>query len=173
MRIAMVAVAGTVVGLLGGTGWGALHARDALVAAHLRDKAVEETAGAPPEEPAGDPVDASLAPDEAGVELVPDGTETTATAAAPSEGSVAEAEAIAGADAQGFDAEGARRLGKIFAAMKPVEAAGVLSQMPDAEAAAVLVQMSDRQAAPILASIPVERAALLGRLVLAGRGVSR
>jgi hypothetical protein len=181
MRIAMVALAGTSVGLLGGTGWGALHARDRLVATHaLESETAREDAGpayafVPALDDGGGD---AAAPDEVDDGVVEDGVAAQEEGAGepaagqgpgPDPAPVDEAQA----DIHGFDAEGARRLGRIFAAMKPAEAAGVLSLMEDAEAAAVLVQISDRQAAPILASLPVERAALLGRLVLAGRGAGR
>lgn len=176
MRIAMVAVAGTLVGLLGGTGWGALHARDALVVA----QALKAEAPPNPSEPAHASVAATQ--DDGGDAVASD---ELVDGVGPQEGDAGEPDAGQGPgagparadgaelDVHGFDAEGVRRMGKIFAAMKPAEAAAVLAEMQDAEAAAVLVQISDRQAAPILASLPVERAALLGRLVLAGRGAGR
>lgn len=60
------------------------------------------------------------------------------------------------------------RLAKLFAAMPAKDAARVLEQMDDAEIETVLSYLRDRQAAAILGSLPTERAAGIGRSVLAG-----
>lgn len=58
------------------------------------------------------------------------------------------------------------RLGRIFGAMKPEDAAAVLSRLDDAEVKAVLFQLSDRKAAEILARFPGDRAANLTKTLL-------
>ncbi len=69
--------------------------------------------------------------------------------------------------------EGARKLAKIFGAMKPADAADVLKEMEDAEVQAILEYMSDRKAAQILGAFPPERAARLSQVVLAAGGSGR
>lgn len=61
------------------------------------------------------------------------------------------------------------RLARIFAAMKPGEAASVLGQLGDTEIQGILMAMPARNAAPILAELDPARAASLSRLVLGGR----
>jgi hypothetical protein len=60
------------------------------------------------------------------------------------------------------------RLARIFAAMKPAEAAPVLAQLEDAQLEGVLLAMQGRNAAPILAEMDPERAAAISRRVLGG-----
>lgn len=73
------------------------------------------------------------------------------------------------------EAEGApspdavRRMARIFAAMKPQEAAAVLGHMPDEEVRLVLLQIAERQAAQILGAFDPDRAAELTRIVLGSR----
>lgn len=195
MRMGLVALVGTLVGLLGGTGWGAVQSRDALMAAHaeaakaavggeagqevpVRPMGVGLRDGDPESSPAdtsgadGSTAGMPVAGDPAAADAAEPSGNGEAGVATPDTVPPTPASAPAGPEAE-FDVEGARRLGKILAAMKAPEAAGVLSAMSDGEAAAVLVQMNDRQAAPILAALPAERAAELGRLVLSGRGGGR
>lgn len=61
-----------------------------------------------------------------------------------------------------------QRLARIFAAMKPDEAAPVLSQLDDAQLEGILLAMQGRNAAPILAAMAPERAASISRRVLRG-----
>lgn len=61
-----------------------------------------------------------------------------------------------------------QRLARIFAAMKPEEAAPVLSQLNDAQLEGILLAMQGRNAAPILAEMDPERAASISRRVLGG-----
>ncbi len=186
MKIGLIGAMGLVVGLGGGAGWGALQTRDALLAARAEEHA-KETEATPAvdhdpleslSEPARSAADTACTNDSLGAgDGVPG--EGAAPGALPEPGAHAvegdsaatSAMPAAAVPAESIDGDGARRLGKIFAAMKPADAAGVLGQMSDAEAAAVLLGMSERQAAPILGSLPAERAAVLGRVVLAGRGV--
>jgi hypothetical protein len=60
------------------------------------------------------------------------------------------------------------RLARIFAAMKPAEAAPVLAHLEDAQLEGVLLAMQGRNAAPILAEMDPERAAAISRRVLGG-----
>lgn len=55
------------------------------------------------------------------------------------------------------------RLGKIFGAMQPREAARVLEQMDDRDVATILTMLNDRQAAAVLANLPPQRAAGISR----------
>lgn len=68
--------------------------------------------------------------------------------------------AVAGPDEQ--------RLSRIFAAMKPNEAARVLERMSDPEIHRLLSHLKDRQAAAILSSLSPERAAAISRAVIHG-----
>jgi len=61
-----------------------------------------------------------------------------------------------------------QRLARIFAAMKPDEAAPVLAQLEDHELEGILLAMQGRNAAPILAEMDPERAARVSRRVLRG-----
>lgn len=61
-----------------------------------------------------------------------------------------------------------QRLARIFAAMKPEEAAPVLAQLNDAQLEGILLAMQGRNAAPILAEMDPERAASISRRVLGG-----
>lgn len=66
--------------------------------------------------------------------------------------------------------DGSARLGKIFAAMDPRDAARVLEILDDHEVRAILSHMSDRNAAAILGHFEPARAATLSRVVLGGQG---
>ncbi len=66
--------------------------------------------------------------------------------------------------------EGLERLGKIFMAMKPRDAAAVLTYLNDAEVEAILFQLREKNAAEILGSFPPDRAAVLSRSVLEKSG---
>lgn len=59
-----------------------------------------------------------------------------------------------------------RRLSRIFAAMKPNDAAEVLSQLEDAQIESILRFMQERSAAPILAIMDPERVASVSRHAL-------
>lgn len=190
MKMLWVAVAGLVLGVGAGTGWSAVRARDEILSARAAEKpetparrggeghgATEESPALPPDVPAADSAQAG---DTTGAEPTDSSgavAEVAGTDASPVEDSVGapgQADPAAGMiEVASVAGEGARRLGKIFGAMRPADAAGVLGRMTDAEAAAVLLEMSDRQAAPIVGSLPPDRAAVVGRLVLAGRGGAR
>jgi hypothetical protein len=58
------------------------------------------------------------------------------------------------------------RLGRVFGAMKPEEAARVLEQMEDGEARRLLARMPERKAGQILGRMSPQRAAALSRAVL-------
>lgn len=99
---------------------------------------------------------------DAGAEHEPSGDSASATPGEPGPAS--------GLSEVVLNPEGARKLAKIFGAMKPADAAAVLTEMTDAEVKTVLLQMNDRQAAPILGNFPPERAAALSQVVLRDRG---
>jgi hypothetical protein len=61
---------------------------------------------------------------------------------------------------------GPRRLARIFAVMRPAEAARVLEQLDDREIRAILGHVGERKAAAILASFEPARAAAVSRGVL-------
>ena len=65
-----------------------------------------------------------------------------------------------------IDPEASRKLARIFAAMRPADAAAVLQGMLDPEVQAILLGMADRQAAAILGDFETGRAASLSQLVL-------
>ena len=60
------------------------------------------------------------------------------------------------------------RLARIFAAMRPDQAARVLEQMTDAEIRLLLSHLRERQAAAIMSSISPERAAVISSAVIRG-----
>lgn len=190
MKIVILAAAGLVLGLGGGAVVGALQVKGRILAEHAQaaaDSAAAHAALEPAdtaetaptiELPPPEPADSTLPPER--VQAVLDSTGPGASAPAaptapqavpdpsadepgetPAPGPTAEATPPAA-----LDAEGARKLAKIFGAMKPADAAAVLAEMTDAEVKAVLLQMNDRQAAPILGAFPAARAAALSREVL-------
>lgn len=59
-----------------------------------------------------------------------------------------------------------QRLARIFAAMRPAEAARVLERMTDPEVRLLLSHLKERQAAAILSSIAPERAAVISSAVI-------
>ncbi len=61
-----------------------------------------------------------------------------------------------------------QRLARIFAAMRPEEAARVLEQMTDPEIRLLLSHLRERQAAAIMSSIAPERAAVISSAVIRG-----
>ena len=61
---------------------------------------------------------------------------------------------------------GAKKMSKVFSAMKAEDAANILEKLSDEEIEAILLQMSERTAAPILEAFDPARAAALSRLVL-------
>lgn len=65
--------------------------------------------------------------------------------------------------------EGAKKLAKIFGAMKPADAAAVLMEMTDEEVTVILLQMTDRQAGPIVSAFSADRAAGLSSSLLRAR----
>jgi hypothetical protein len=66
--------------------------------------------------------------------------------------------------------EALERLGKIFMAMKPRDAAAVLEHLNDQEVEAILFQLREKNAAQILGNFPPDRAAVLSRSVLQRSG---
>ena len=75
------------------------------------------------------------------------------------------AEVIAASGPAGPDEQ---RLARIFAAMRPEEAARVLEQMTDPEIRLLLSHLRERQAAAIMSSIAPERAAVISSAVIRG-----
>ncbi|MFQ5538636.1 MAG: magnesium transporter MgtE N-terminal domain-containing protein [Gemmatimonadota bacterium] len=68
------------------------------------------------------------------------------------------------------DPAASKKLAKIFAAMKPVDAAAVLQEMSDSEVQAILMSMAERQAAQVLGKFEAERAAHLTAAVIMRKG---
>lgn len=62
--------------------------------------------------------------------------------------------------------DGARRLARIFGAMKPDQAAAVLQELDDADVREILFGMTERNAGAILSHMPPARAAALSRSAL-------
>ena len=56
-----------------------------------------------------------------------------------------------------------RRIGRIFAAMSPREAAKVLQQLEDSDVTTIVSSLTEKQAAAILQAFPAERAAAISR----------
>ena len=94
-------------------------------------------------------------------------TREAAATAGTGSGELTASAPATGPDPEPFEpTESHQRLARIFAAMRPAEAAAVLGQLDDEQARGVLVAMPARSAAPILAELDPGRAASLSRLVL-------
>lgn len=61
--------------------------------------------------------------------------------------------------------EALERLREVYEAMRPQEAARILADMTDEEVASLLLDMDPRTAASILAAFPVDKAAIVSRLL--------
>ncbi len=70
------------------------------------------------------------------------------------------------AEKKPLNEEGAKKLAKIFAAMKPADAAKVLSKMSDEEVKAIVMHMAPRVAGQVVGSFEPTRAAALSKIVL-------
>ncbi len=70
---------------------------------------------------------------------------------------------------QSIDPEASSAMAKIFAAMRPADAAAVLQGMENPEVRAILLNMGNRQAAQILGGFEAGRAAALAQLILLTR----
>ncbi len=68
------------------------------------------------------------------------------------------------------DVSGYKQLAKIVANMKPADAVAVMSRFTDDEVEGILRQVNVRQAAQLMSAMPKERAAELGRRLLAPQG---
>lgn len=186
MKTAVLAVGAVILGLGAGTGLGGVKVKNEILAT----RAAEELAlaeGGEGEHGYGDGFDLEHADAEAFDEgrdeedragLAVDGPSTSEEVvrdASPSPGSAAAStQPAAAASTPAADDEGQRRLGKIFGAMSPSDAAAVLAEMNDPEVEAILSTMSDRQAAAVLSNLSRDRAAKLSRAVLgAGSGRTR
>lgn len=146
-----------------------------------------------PEEPAADSADADASPadgEEAAVDVqlaLADGDTAAAapveqpgedavgdTATAPAEDGDEGVDGLAGdappAGQPAVTDEGARRLARVFGAMRASDAARVLAELSDPEVEAILIKLGDRQAGQILSTFPPDRAANLSRRVLGRNG---
>lgn len=202
MKAPVVAAAAVALGLVLGTGVGAVHTRDVLAeeaehAAKEAEHAVADSIAAATLASAEGAVEASSGPEGEGHEIVP-GEEAHGTpegAAMADEHGAPVAPAPAEADPKGAAAnakgaapvvpakaaddrsgaaspEAAKRLGKIFSAMNPSDAAAVLAQLEDRDVQAILGTLSERQAAALLAVFPRDRAAVLSKAALAAHDVA-
>lgn len=127
---------------------------------------VEVAGGASGEAGAGDEeaaVGEAQAEEEEGAGGGPDATGEEEAAAPESQASQAD-------DGPAGTEEGARRLARVFSAMRPNDAARVLAELSDPEVEAILLRLGDRQAGQILSTFPAERAAVLSRRVLGREG---
>lgn len=61
-----------------------------------------------------------------------------------------------------------QKMGKIFGAMPPKDAAKVMEQLDDAEVRSILSGLTDKQAAGVLQNLPAARAAAISKLLLRG-----
>lgn len=173
---------GAAVGALGGTAWlvyqGAVVETPDLVSDSLEGETGDVGEGRE-DDPAleVDPAVPALL-DEFGLEGAPetqsrpggalDATEGAEAAAVNDPGNSPPSDAARGGNEATPNANHAR-LGRIFAAMRPPEAAAVLAQLDDAEISGILMTIPARNAAPILAELDPERAASLSRRVLGER----
>ena len=132
-----------------------------------------QAAGSTDAAPEGEDVTVDGSPDDPGTEGVeetpPEVVAAGGGAAGPAQTMPAdpgptEADAEAAARAQ----QNYPRLARIFAAMKPEEAAPVLAQLDDEQLEGILLAMQGRNAAPILAEMDPARVAAISRRVLGG-----
>lgn len=182
----LAVVGGAAAGAAGGAAWLAYAAPEAL------EVSAPSEGGAPVDEASADeiaeaemPLGETSEPSVPSVESVgdgvagpalsgPDGSTGGGPAATSAPGTAVDASAPVAttedAASEPFQpTESHQRLARIFAAMRPEEAAAVLGQLADDQARGVLLAMQPRNAAPILAELDPARAATLSRLVLGVR----
>lgn len=170
----LAAVGGAAAGAAGGAAWLAYSAPVIQEGEMRTDEAVETDMPSGPAGAASLGVDAgaATAPDDMGEE--PDGERSgdepgpeEEDEVLPASPSIAPPRAPDPVAPTPFvPTENHQRLARIFAAMRPAEAASVLGQLDDGDARGVLMAMPARNAAPILAELEPDRAASLSRLVL-------
>jgi len=153
--LSAAATTGVMVKLHDPQGDAPVPAVDSLVAAPADSAIADRVAG-----PAADPAtpDSAAAPDlpviEAGVHPGPRPTPAGVPSGEPEPDPVAVAAAF-------------KQVARVLAAMKPPQAARVLSQLSDDEVEGILRSVGPRQAADFLTNLPVERAGVLSRRLLA------
>lgn len=163
---------GAAVGAVGVGSWKALVAGEAepeALVAEAVDVGAEDTLAR--EAPAPAPIAAPEAtPSESLVaaepETSPGPEEVAAAAPAVMTQAPVQTAAAPGTDSLARVELNFQRLARIFAAMKPDEAAPVLAQLEDAQLEGILLAMQGRNAAPILAEMDPQRAAAVSRRVL-------
>ena len=176
----MAIVAGGAIGAVGtgayvvvaGGGFPTETAADALAdSTHVADSVVETVAGESTRGDDSTTSGGSSQPAGGDPETTAGGGEpatTPAPAPVPAGGATPIPLAPINADSVAQAAANYQRLARIFAAMKPDEAAPVLAKLDDAQLEGILLAMQGRNAAPILAEMDPERAASLSRRVLRG-----
>lgn len=172
MRLMIFALVGLVLGMGAGGGLGGLRAKNRIL--EVRADSVEQALA--DSALAASHVDADEAVDGHGEELpvLPAGlaepTETDGPAGAEDAATPPAGAGPAAEASDETDAAALKRLGRIFMAMKPQDAAEVLNYLNDREVEAILFQVRDKEAAEILGHFPADRAAILSRSVLSRSG---
>lgn len=167
-KVILLAVAGLVVGLGGGTGIAIVTApkagADSTHADSARPAADSTVELAAHEAAAGD----SATPPAHGEGAAPPAADSAAPVAAAPDGAPAAATPVAPAGTTGAEADSAarvqlRRISRTFASMAPRDAAKVLELMEDGDVNAIIGSLTEKQAAAILAAFPPARAAAISR----------
>jgi hypothetical protein len=172
----MLALIGVSIGLLGGAVMALWH--DLVPVAAVIEDIEGEAEGELPDgaelvlgdtastdkTPAGSPELASAAAAASG--SAGPGTGSTAASAGARSVPTQSAQAPAREREEGTEPDGPERLARIFAAMKPADAAKVLERLSDAEVRSILKHVADRKAAAILGHFDAARAASLSRSVM-------
>lgn len=177
MRMVIVAAAGLIAGVGGGTGFKIFTAPPPAEAADLEHATADSTA-AHGEEAGGESGDeAHAAATPGGTELLPHAeprstADATGDTHAAEQVSSGETTAAAATTTTETADSATSQLGRLLAAMKPEEAARILEPLSDVQVKKLLFALPDRKAAAILAKFKGERAAALARTIVENGGPS-
>jgi hypothetical protein len=177
-RIVIVAAAGLLTGLGGGTGFKVMTAPPPAEAAEGEHAAADSTAvyGEEADHAAAGAehaTDGEQLPSDDHASADSSGTDNTAaadaSAATDTGADTVAAEAHDDAEADGDD-EATAALGRLLGAMRPEEAARILEPLTDEQVRKVLFSLPERKAAAILAKFKGDRAAALARAIIEHAG---
>jgi len=177
-RIVVVAAAGLLTGLGGGTGFKVMTAPppaevDGGMAA---DSTGVTAAEHPTAEPAHESADPAIEPDSvagadstAGADTHSAGGGAAETNTAGSTGGTPTVDGAGTTDSAGAE-DATAKLSRLLAAMRPEEAARILEPLEDTQVKTVLFALPERKAAAILAKFKGDRAAALARAIIEHAG---
>lgn len=169
MKPAILGVIGLVVGLGGSSGMVAFRSHDQVppeqattvdtLAASQHDSATAVEDSVP-----------RLAHDSASVDSVPTGRRDTTTPQAPEPShAIAERDSVA-PPRPPLDTAAYRQLAKIFTNMKPSDAVRIMDYLSDSDVEQVLRRVQPKASAELMSAMSAERAAAIGKRLIAGTG---